>query len=323
MAYDIIGDIHGYADKLTSLLRKLGYRSRSGVWRHPEGERQVVFLGDFIDRGPQQLETLGIVRRMIDEGSAQAVMGNHEFNAVAWHSPDPLNPGDFLRSHKLKKNMNQHRAFLKQVGGDANRHRELVDWFLTLPLWLDFPELRVVHACWHQPYMDFLRSSLSPGLLMNSEIMEEASRKDTRNDPREFGGELSIYNAVDVILKGLEYPLPGGMSFSDKGGLSRIRSRIRWWDRSAEDLPSAFIGIPEDVLKTIPSEPLPEDLLIPFISRKDSRPVFFGHYWLSGTPSIQSENAVCLDYSVALGGCLAAYRWDGESRLDSGKLVWV
>ncbi len=35
MAYDIIGDIHGYADKLTSLLRKLGYRSRSGVWRHP------------------------------------------------------------------------------------------------------------------------------------------------------------------------------------------------------------------------------------------------------------------------------------------------
>ncbi len=237
MAYDLIGDIHGYADKLTSLLRKLGYRSRSGVWRHPEGKRQAVFLGDFIDRGPQQLETLGIVRRMIDEGSAQAVMGNHEFNAVAWHSPDPLNPGDFLRSHKLKKNMNQHRVFLKQVGGDANLHRELVDWFLTLPLWLDFPELRVVHACWHQPYMDFLRSSLSPGLLMNSEIMEEASRKDTRNDPREFGGELSIYNAVDVILKGLEYPLPGGMSFPDKGGHSRTRSRICWWDRFAADLP--------------------------------------------------------------------------------------
>ncbi len=53
----------------------------------------------------------------IRKGSAQAVMGNHEINAVAWHSSDPLNPGDFLRYHKLKKNMNQHRAFLKQVGG--------------------------------------------------------------------------------------------------------------------------------------------------------------------------------------------------------------
>ena len=110
------------------------------------------------------------------------------------------------------------------------------------------------------------------------------------------------------------------MSFPDKGGHTRTRSRIRWWDRSVVDLSSAFIGIPEDILKTIPSEPLPEDLLI---SRQDSRPVFFGHYWLSGTPELQSENAVCLDYSVALGGSLTAYRWDGESLLDSGKLVWV
>ncbi|RKX93514.1 MAG: hypothetical protein DRZ90_12740 [Spirochaetes bacterium] len=74
----------------------------------------------------------------IRKGSAQAVMGNHEINAVAWHSSDPLNPGDFLRYHKLKKNMNQHRAFLKQVGGDVNLHRELADWFLTLPLCLDY-----------------------------------------------------------------------------------------------------------------------------------------------------------------------------------------
>ena len=57
----------------------------------------------------------------------------------------------------MKKNMNQHRAFLKEVGGDANLHRELVDWFLTLPLWLDFPDLRVVHACWDQPLVDALR----------------------------------------------------------------------------------------------------------------------------------------------------------------------
>ena len=49
--YDIIGDIHGYADVLETLLRKLGYEKPTGIWRHPAG-RKVLFLGDFIDRGP-------------------------------------------------------------------------------------------------------------------------------------------------------------------------------------------------------------------------------------------------------------------------------
>ena len=36
MNYDVIGDIHGHADKLTALLRKMGYRHHLGAWRHPE-----------------------------------------------------------------------------------------------------------------------------------------------------------------------------------------------------------------------------------------------------------------------------------------------
>ncbi|MEG0186401.1 MAG: metallophosphoesterase, partial [Stenotrophomonas sp.] len=80
MAHDIIGDIHGQAGKLKALLKHLGYRERMGAWRHPE--RSARFVGDLIDRGPGQLETLDIVRRMIDAGSAEAILGNHEFNAI-------------------------------------------------------------------------------------------------------------------------------------------------------------------------------------------------------------------------------------------------
>jgi hypothetical protein len=42
----------------------------------------------------------------------------------------------------------------------------------------------------------------------------------------------------------------------------------------------------------------------------EEAPVFFGHYWLDGIPRIEAENAVCLDYSVAKGGHLVAYRWN-------------
>ena len=95
MAYDIIGDIHGQAGKLEALLRTLGYRDTAGAWRHPE--RQAIFVGDFIDRGPAQVRSVHIVRRMVDAGAALAVMGNHELNAIAWHTPDPRHLGQYLR----------------------------------------------------------------------------------------------------------------------------------------------------------------------------------------------------------------------------------
>ena len=47
------------------------------------------------------------------------------------------------------------------------------------------------------------------------------------------------------------------------------------------------------------------------------KPVFFGHYWLTGEPAIQTPNVCCLDYSIAKGGKLVAYRFNGEDVLDS------
>jgi hypothetical protein len=66
---------------------------------------------------------------MVEMHSALAVMGNHEFNAVAWATPD--GEGGFLRSH-TPKNRAQHHAFLKQAGEGSDAHTEAVAWFKTL-----------------------------------------------------------------------------------------------------------------------------------------------------------------------------------------------
>jgi hypothetical protein len=50
--YDLIGDIYGHASWLRPLLERLGYHKCDGLWSHPE--RQVIFLGDFVDRGPHR-----------------------------------------------------------------------------------------------------------------------------------------------------------------------------------------------------------------------------------------------------------------------------
>jgi protein phosphatase len=85
--FDIIGDVHGCGDELESLLAALGYEvverhdgtglDAGPVYRHPDG-RQAVFVGDLVDRGPRVLDTLRIVRNMVDAGSGWCVMGNHE-----------------------------------------------------------------------------------------------------------------------------------------------------------------------------------------------------------------------------------------------------
>ncbi len=113
--YDLVGDIHGYADELVQLLEALGYQEVQGTYRHCE--RKAIFVGDFIDRGPKIRQVLEIVRPMVEQGSALAIMGNHELNAVAYHTEDPEAPGKYLRE-RSPKNEKQHRQTVEQLKSD-------------------------------------------------------------------------------------------------------------------------------------------------------------------------------------------------------------
>lgn len=319
MNYDIIGDIHGHADALVGLLTELGYRNTKGAWRH--AERQALFVGDFIDRGPQQDDTVELVRSMVDAGSAQAVMGNHEFNAIAWVTEDPECPGEYMRKHHSvkygDKNRQQHAAFLKAVEGTP-KHVEIIDWFRTLPLFLDLPELRVVHACWHPEALSFLEDHLTPKGSLREESFIPAAREPADEREKETP-EMTLFKAVEAILKGIEVRLPPPHAFRDKDGHERQHVRVRWWDNTATDYRRTAMLAPEHCAP-FPEAPIPEHALI---GHDGGKPVFIGHYWLTGRPTVLSDKVACVDYSVAKNGKLVAYRWDGEERLDARKFHWV
>jgi protein phosphatase len=79
--FDVIGDIHGCFDELTTLLTNLGYELADGRARHPQG-RKAVFLGDLVDRGPKTPEVLELVMNMVESGDALAVPGNHDMKLM-------------------------------------------------------------------------------------------------------------------------------------------------------------------------------------------------------------------------------------------------
>ena len=308
MSFHIIGDIHGQADKLKSLLRTLGYEQRQGAYRHPTAH--ALFVGDFIDRGPHQLDTLDIVRRMVDARSARAAMGNHEFNAIAWHTPDPDAPGEYLRPRggpKGDKNRGQHQAFLGELQGQPARHAEIVNWFKTLPLWLELPGLRVVHACWHEGHMQTLRPWLTPDHRLTDNAIVQASRDGS-----------TVFHAVETLLKGIELPLPNGHSFFDKDGHERHNVRVRWWLPGVHSYRDLALMPDAAARAALPDTPIRANAVPPFAPDK---PLFFGHYWMTGTPAPVHHLAACVDYSAGKGGPLVAYRWESDGPLEAARFV--
>jgi hypothetical protein len=302
--YDIIGDIHGHADKLVLLLQKLGYKHKSGLWSHPS--RKLISVGDLIDRGPYQREVVDILRTMQEAGQAHVIMGNHEFNAISWFLNDESDHP--LRAH-TDKNHHQHRAFLEQANPSSDWYLKTIEWFKSLPLFIETNEFCCIHAAWDTKHVNYLKSVLSDTKTLNATQWLNAN---TKGHP--------LYDAIEYCLKGPEVNLPTNDSFLDGNNNIRRKIRYKWWSvDNHSTYQTAAVSVPDTSL--LPNKPLPLSCidLAPV-----SKSVFFGHYWMTGKPQILSSTIACLDWSVVKeDGYLVAYRFDGKSRLENTNFVWV
>lgn len=306
--YDIIGDIHGYASTLIQLLKDLGYeKNGSGIFSH--NERKVVFLGDFIDRGKEESSVINIVRPMIDNGLALAVMGNHEFNAICYHTNHPATAKP-LRVHS-PKNTKGHQAFLDEYPVGDEETQDVIDWFKTLPLFIELDGFRVIHACWHDETLEEIKPQLNRDNTLSDNLFIEACEAGS-----------SEYDAIETLLKGIEISLPEGSQFADKDGNIRTDIRVKWWREGAKTYRD-YAQVPDNQLHNIPDTVLPKAIINPEYSITN-KPVFVGHYWFSGIPKILKSNVACLDYSIGNKEKLVCYRWNkGDKNLVNNQFVQV
>jgi len=161
--FDIVGDIHGCATELESLLGTLGYVD--GV--HPQG-RTAVFVGDLVDRGPDSPGVLRRVMSMVGSGNALCVPGNHE-NKYGRH----LKGRKVQHTHGLAETIEQmdgeSEEFRKQV-------REFIDGLVSHYV-LDGGRLVVCHAGLPEKYHG--RTS--------GRVRSHALYGDTTGETDEFG----------------------------------------------------------------------------------------------------------------------------------------
>ncbi len=301
MIIDIIGDIHGYADKLVGLLNQLGYEHNGQHFVPPTGHK-ALFIGDLIDRGSQQLATLEIVFAMIDAGVADAVMGNHEYNALAYATLNPDDKTEYLRTHNAI-HKRQHEAFLAEAAFGSELHKYWLQRLYEIPLWIETDYACFVHACWDVDSMDILKPFLTDDNCLTTEGLLATAKEDTIE-----------FDALERVLKGVETGLPDGIVMVDKEGTERSRVRVRWWlDELNKRTLREVARVPLSAMAQIPANALAENI---DFALKTHKPVFVGHYWLTGTPEPLSPQVACTDYSAAVdSGYLTCYQLDTNQPL--------
>ena len=302
--YDIIGDVHGYATLLKNLLTKMGYEKVDGVYKHPL--RKAIFVGDFINRGPEVRKTLGIIRTMVENNAAEAVLGNHEFNAILYSTRDKN--GFPLLTHSVK-NRAPFQQTLKDFFFYPDEWDDYVKWMKKLPLFLEKEGFRVVHAYWNDANIQFLKEHVP------EEKLKKSFLRRVMNDRRHHG------KVIRETLKGLLLEMPADLYIRDQKGISHREFRINWWENPEG---KTFRDLSFGVKFKLPDYTVPGEILPEFPVYGPEQPiVFFGHYCLSEGVTILQSNLCCVDSCVACTGNLSAYQWNGEKELKPENIVTV
>ena len=301
-SYDIFGDIHGHAHLLKKALKSLGYRKTNSGYAHSEG-RRALFTGDLLNRGTEVMKTVKIVRRMIDNGQADMILGNHEFDFVAFHSKDKK--GRPLLKHDRKSLLrlrNTHSDF------DTNQKRkELKEWLLTIPIFIETEDFRAVHACWQKRDIAYL-TRVYPDGLSNPKLLR-----------RSCNPSRVEYWALHSIIDG-----PKLVHYKDDSLEVDVRNpdcsfvKVRWWDKSYKR------GTKEMAIRgksRIPNALTPDSYVSNYEPYgKKQKPLFFGHYCLREKPHLIKTNLCCLDFCADRSQILSVYSYDGEQALKPAKL---
>ncbi len=294
--YDIIGDVHGQAAMLKDLLSRMGYKPEYGVYKHPE--RTAVFVGDFINRGPSVRETIRIIRRMVEAGSAKVVLGNHEINALYYALRDKKGEHLSKKWSRLRMDLNQTLSEFRYRMGEWNDHLE---WMRTLPMFLELDGIRVVHACWTDENIQILKENLPEGKL-KKKFLKMVGKN---------GNEVS--RAFWQTCKGIDFHLPTDLLVFDKEGCAHRVFRSRWWENP---LGMTFDELSFESRFSLPKYQIPEQIIEKREPYPENAPiVFFGHYCMRDYANIIKPNICCLDSCVSRKGKLTAYQWNGEEKL--------
>lgn len=207
-----IGDIHGDIHALQRVVDRLPPLSTDDT---------VLFLGDYVDRGPHSAEVVAFVRRMTEEGPAKvvALRGNHEdawLRVIDSGWPEYVMPQSNGCFAAMRSFAGKPPPGLEEVPDAAEVKimlqgsffpSDVVDWMRGLPHWHEDEHAIYVHAGLPRGKTDFLHPSVAPAPAALLWLRDEDFFRNYRGKLVVFGHtataflppELSSYTPEDPM----------------------------------------------------------------------------------------------------------------------------
>lgn len=135
-----IGDVHGMYEKLIKLMDKIRF--------NPD-EDLLIFLGDYIDRGPDPGRCLQYIFALQDQYPDVVVclMGNHEVMMSSYFMQKRGNYNNLIVDYAGSWLDNGGLETLKQLDEmDADTKEELLQWVMNLPVKYQYQDYFFCHA---------------------------------------------------------------------------------------------------------------------------------------------------------------------------------
>jgi len=191
-----VGDIQGCAPSLKALVKKLPVQSK------------MIFLGDLVNRGPDSLGTLRLLKQLQEEKHIECILGNHDLHLLAVDA-----------GIRKTKGLDTVQLIL-----DAPDRADLMNWLRHRPMALSNGKVLTVHAG-VLPQWDLQQT------IECAQEVEKALRKKSYkeflanmygNTPNKWSNSLKGYERLRVITNALtriRFCTPTGtMEFESKEG---------------------------------------------------------------------------------------------------------
>ena len=201
-----VGDIHGDIQRLRELWKKIDFDDTRDL---------LVFLGDYIDRGPKPLDVLTFVQRLTERyENVYALLGNHEammLHYLTQNGRDGFDPTDIWLSNGGGTTYHQLRTMREEPA------EQLIQFVKSLPLYFRtlYEEQRILFV--HAGINPAQKKQRTRDLLWTRDSFYENYRgkelvvvghTSTQSMPR--GGNVPLFLPNNIIACDTGSFLPGG-----------------------------------------------------------------------------------------------------------------
>jgi len=215
----VIADIHGCEKTLRTLIENQ---------IKPNKNDHLIFLGDYIDRGPDSKGVIDFIMNLqSNDYTVTALMGNHEDYCVRAFEEDKKHRSffGFRSKSKIQKEWEMHGGVQTMESFDAESPKDIpskyIDWMRELPYFVEVDDFIIVHAGLHFKVADPMADKRSMLWIRDFKV----DRQRIANKKIIHGHVPVNLEFIDLSINNPDYnfiDLDNGIYFDDRAGYGNL-----------------------------------------------------------------------------------------------------